>query len=156
MLYLKSLFVEVDLFVLFLNFFRRGGAMLKILVVDDDQAVAGTTVEMCEAVLLMLGFAEFKILTASNGIEALALINGRPPMLVISDLNMPGMNGEELLDAIRKLDPVARVMIVTGDTPQEVMDHLRQKGAWEVYPKPFGVPEVKAVITRLKEELEKG
>lgn len=130
--------------------------MLRILVVDDDQILAGTTVEMFEAVLAMLGLTNFEITTASNGVEALELIRGVPPTLTISDLNMPFMNGEELLDAIRELDPVARVMIVTGDTPQEVMNYLRQKGAWEVHPKPFGIPETIAVLTKLKEELGGG
>jgi CheY-like chemotaxis protein len=97
-------------------------AQRQVLVVDDDP-----TIRTCLTVLLeSVGYA---VATAGDGLEALLLINESTPDILISDLNMPGMSGVDLLSEIRRRFP--RIVTIAmsgayrnrGELPSEVMAH---------------------------------
>jgi CheY-like chemotaxis protein len=79
-----------------------------ILLVDDEELVRiGTADMLCD-----IGY---DVIEANSGAEALRLIrDGAAPDLLISDYLMPGMNGVELIKAVRALAPSIRAMLITG------------------------------------------
>ena len=84
---------------------RREADGACVLVVDDEGA---TRAVLCEIVNLLGCVAQ----TASNGAEALAFLETHRPCLIILDLAMPVMSGEELLDAMRSQPDLAAIPIV--------------------------------------------
>lgn len=81
--------------------------MKRILLVDDDPAVSYVLKRYLEA-------AGFAVLAAGCGKEALGLFASSPVDLVVTDFRMPGMNGEELLLALRAERPALPALIVSA------------------------------------------
>jgi CheY-like chemotaxis protein len=82
---------------------------MKVLIVDDDPFIRDVLVAVLEG-------ADYSVETAESGEQALAAFNGdRAIGLVISDMNMPGMNGLELMGKIRDAGSDLPVIILTGD-----------------------------------------
>lgn len=79
----------------------------RILVVDDEEALLLTTAAI-------LRDAGYEVHTARDGFEALASLRGSLPELLITDLQMPGMSGFELLGVIRKRFPSIAVIATSG------------------------------------------
>jgi CheY-like chemotaxis protein len=108
-----------------------------ILVVDDDQA-------LLENVAECLADEGYEVSVARDASAALARLAVSPrPALVIADHYMPGMNGVELLAAIRR-DPAlasVRLVLVSGLPP-----HRGHHGAHAVLGKPFGVDQLVATV----------
>jgi CheY-like chemotaxis protein len=78
-----------------------------ILVVDDEQAV-------CETVAMILRSRGYLVHTANNGSDALRRLKNMRLDLVISDLNMPGMSGFDLISAIRSRFPSMPVVAMSA------------------------------------------
>jgi CheY-like chemotaxis protein len=81
-----------------------------ILVVDDEQAVLEITKEILEV-------RGYRVLTATNGADAVSKFAAAAKgsiQLVLTDVNMPGMDGPTAVEAIRKLDPSVKVIIASG------------------------------------------
>ena len=80
-----------------------------VLVVDDEPTVR----EVAEAILVRNGY---KVITARDGTEALALIAPRALeiRLVITDVNMPNLDGIALIKIVRSLSPTLRILTITG------------------------------------------
>ena len=108
---------------------------MKILVVDDSKAMR----MIVRRHLDQSGIAGLEISEAASGVEALASIEADEPDLVLSDWNMPEMNGFELLLAVRA-DPryadLPLVMVTTETEMSQVMKAL-ECGANEYVMKPF-------------------
>jgi two-component system chemotaxis response regulator CheY len=116
----------------------------RILMVDDSASVR-------QVVGIALRRAGYETLEAADGREALALLEGERVHLIISDVNMPVMNGIEFVKALKqkpasKYTPV--VMLTT-----EGQDDMKQAGkaagakAWIV--KPFSPPQLLDVVSKL-------
>ena len=78
-----------------------------ILYVDDDPA-------MREVMSLILSEEGFDVVTASDGIEAIAELRGWTPDLIISDLHMPRMSGIEFLSVVRRRFPAIPAIAMSG------------------------------------------
>ncbi len=117
---------------------------VRVLVVDDEKPLR-------EFVRRNLEVRGYKVLTASNGLEALALFNNENIQLVIMDIMMPHMDG---LEATRRIRQESRVPIIILTAMGEEADKVRafDLGADDYLTKPFGVGEllgrVKAVLRR--------
>src|SRR5579863_1821000 len=83
-------------------------ARLKVLVVDDEASVVSTTA----AVLA----EDYDVDTAQGGEEALASLDEKPIDILCTDLNMPGINGIELIRRARHAHPGIATVLVTGFT----------------------------------------
>ncbi|HTK95146.1 MAG TPA: response regulator [Terriglobales bacterium] len=86
----------------------------RLLIVDDDLAIR-------EVAAAMLGHAGYKVTTAGDGVEALRLMGGSVPDLVITDLRMPRMSGFELLRIMRERFPQVPVIAVSGEFSGEAL-----------------------------------
>jgi two-component system NtrC family sensor kinase len=116
----------------------------RILVVDDEESIG-------EILSETLQHAGHTVDVAVNGLEALALIEAGSYDLIISDLKMPGMGGEDLYDRIAEQDPALarRMVFSTGDTvSQESEDFLERSGARCVQ-KPFDLEDVRRLVDEL-------
>lgn len=109
--------------------------MKTILVVDDDVYIG----DMLEEVLHKEGYG---VLRAYSGSEALLLLASNRPDLVLLDLMLPGLNGEEVLAAIREIP----VIVVSARAEAEDKVSLLLGGAADYVTKPFDMPELLARI----------
>lgn len=126
---------------------KSGGARPKerILVVDDEKMLLILTAEF-------LRDAGFEVVTAQSGFECLDLLRSIPKKfdLVLLDLHMPLMNGEETFQRIRAFRPDARVLLCTGYVQQDRLKHMLEAGLCGFIQKPLGpkeyVTSVRAVL----------
>ncbi|HEY3399437.1 MAG TPA: response regulator [Geothrix sp.] len=108
-----------------------------ILLVDDDALI----LESVGALLSRLGYLP---VLASTGEEALALLEvGLDPILVILDMDMPGMGGARTLPWIRTLRPNLPVLIATGGSSPKVAELIRSFPRVSLMSKPYGLRELK-------------
>ncbi|HEY0015577.1 MAG TPA: HD domain-containing phosphohydrolase [Longimicrobium sp.] len=110
-------------------------APLRVLVADDDAAV--------RAVLrAILPPARYDVVEAASGDEALRRFGSHGADLILSDLQMPGMSGLELLRSVRSMDDTVGFIILTGaGTVENAVEALRLQ-ADDYLVKPFNVDEV--------------
>jgi DNA-binding NtrC family response regulator len=108
------------------------GAKL-ILIVDDEPSVREVLVSFFQHEYVPRGYA---IQEATNGAEALAAVRRRRPVLVLLDIEMPGMGGVEALRGIRAIDPRIPVIMVTGNENTRVAGEVIKDGAFSYLPKP--------------------
>jgi len=115
-----------------------------ILLVDDDPF-------MLRLMDLILRDAGYEIIQARNGDEALAAIRERPNVdLVISDVVMPGMNGELLRESVKRLWPACKFIVCSG-YPDKCWDIANTEEHIATLPKPFTSSLLKA---RVREVLD--
>ncbi|MDP9096092.1 MAG: response regulator [Pseudomonadota bacterium] len=117
-------------------------AKLKTLVVDDQQTMR----MLVRSGLQQLGFRELH--DAVDGEAALALAAQNPPDLVISDFNMPKLDGLGLLRAIRTYSPTSKVafIMLTGQGDREVVQRAIQLGVNNFLVKPFNIAALRGKI----------
>ncbi|MFA0760557.1 MAG: hypothetical protein HZLCBSQH_000656 [Candidatus Fervidibacterota bacterium] len=118
----------------------------KVLLVDDDPDV----LEMTADLLRRNGYA---IVTAQNGAEALERLQRDEIPFVVTDLRMPGMSGEQLLDTILQRHPNVQVIILTGyGTIPSAVEAIK-KGAADYLTKPLSPDQLLLSLERLFERL---
>lgn len=111
----------------------------RILVVDDEPFV-------CDAVKLMLEFDGHEVMTASNGKEALELLDKEKFDLVITDFAMPGMKGDELASAIKARSPRQPVVMITAYAEMLRSSGNALPGVDCVISKPFLLEDLREAI----------
>lgn len=109
--------------------------MKKILIIDDDVYIG----DMLEEILTKEGYA---VARAYSGTEALLCISGEKPDLVLLDLMLPGLRGEEVLPQIKGIP----VIVVSARTGTEEKVDLLMGGAADYITKPFDTKELLARI----------
>jgi PAS domain S-box-containing protein len=114
-----------------------------VLLVDDEEIVRGIGSEL----LKELGFTT---LTANDGREALEVFKSNPDItLVILDLTMPHMDGEQCYRELRQLKPDIKVIISSGYNEQEVSQKFVGKGLAGFIQKPYRLSVLKDVIQQI-------
>jgi two-component system NtrC family response regulator len=130
-----------------------------VLVIDDDDSLR-------RVIEYTLDEAGFRVLTAADGSSGLKLFAEEQPSVVLTDIQMPGISGYEVLASIRASHPQVRVIIVTAfGTVEQAVDAMKD-GAFDYLTKPFNRDELTLVVkrafsflalqeenTRLKQEL---
>lgn len=115
---------------------------LRILVVDDMSTSRGLIMQALDAMgIRQVGYAV-------DGPGALGALAKSPVHLVISDFNMPGMDGLQLLQALRT-DPRSRgigFILITGRAEREIIDTGRKLGMNNYLRKPFTLQDLRACI----------
>jgi len=118
--------------------------MARILVVDDKEVVR-------DGVGLTLARSGHGVCPASDGASALEQLDKRKIDLVITDLSMPGMDGLELLHAIRERDEHMPVILMTAYGSIEKAVEAMRAGAWDFVTKPFHGDELQLAVSRALE-----
>jgi DNA-binding NtrC family response regulator len=115
-----------------------------ILVVDDEPSARTPLVDLLKA----QGYA---VETAGDGFKALGRVSSFGPELVLTDFNMPGMDGIELLEKLKEHDPELPVVLMTAYGAVETAVNAMKKGAFDYLQKPLNLDELFIVIERALE-----
>ena len=122
-----------------------------ILIVDDETTIL-------QSLSGILSDEGYETLTASNGYEALKIIEEESPDLVLLDIWMPGMDGIETLREIKRTNPFLQVVIISGHGTIETAVKATKLGAYHFVEKPLSIEKVVVTINnalnfrRLEEE----
>ena len=107
----------------------------KVLLVDDEEIFR-------EATARQLSVRGFVVLTAADGPAALDLIRNDPPEVVVLDQMMPEMSGAETLVAIKRLNPLIEIIMLSGNTSVDEALELMQLGSFDYLMKPVNLEEL--------------
>jgi len=118
----------------------------KILIVDDE-------LSMREFLEILLCGEGYNVDSATNGTEAIKKLKNNHYQLIISDIQMPGMDGLELLKNIKDLSPTTEVLMMTAYASTETAVEAMKSGAYDYITKPFKVDEVKLIIKNVLEKV---
>lgn len=116
----------------------------KVLYVDDENI---------NLFLFQASFEdEFEIITASSGEEGLEILSEEEIEILISDMNMPSMNGIELIKKAKHLNPQLRCVILSGYQQNETIQQAQKDGLVEAFvSKPFVKEKIIELINSLKQ-----
>ena len=122
-----------------------------IMIVDDEVGVR-------ELLRDTLKIAGFETVEADNGMSALTVLRSHKPELIIIDINMPLMDGFELVERLRGTGDLVPVLMLTARNDQQDISRGLRIGADDYVVKPFGLEElilrVKAILRRSKKSVD--
>jgi DNA-binding NtrC family response regulator len=114
---------------------RDKGHNRRIMVVDDDEGIR-------HILSIALSGMGYEVLAASSGTEALNLLPKTSFALVLTDLEMPGMDGWDLASLIKKRFPGIPVVLMTGHAKENVMERMKASYVDFVIFKPFRLEDI--------------
>jgi DNA-binding NtrC family response regulator len=118
----------------------------RALVVDDDDSVRYTVRGFLEHARLVVD-------EAVDGVDALEQIESRGYDLVVTDIQMPRMNGLELLAKVRQRTAPPKVIVITAHGSERHAVEAIKAGAFDYFKKPFEADEMLAVVARATESV---
>jgi two-component system NtrC family response regulator len=113
----------------------------RILVIDDDASLR-------RVLEYHLSSAGYDTLAASTGEEGLSLFMQSRPDLIITDMNMPGISGLQLLSSVKEQSPEALVIIITAFGSVDVAVEAMKAGAYDYITKPFNRDELLLIVDK--------
>lgn len=119
--------------------------MAKILVVEDEPKMAF----LLEA---ELNDAGHRATSVTDGREAVRRVEREHFDIVITDLRMEGMDGIEVLERVKGLDPQTEVVLITAYATAQTAVEAMKKGAYDYIIKPFDIEELKLLIKKIEEK----
>ena len=111
----------------------------RVLVVDDEESIR-------EFLEIMLRREKYEVATASNAKKALKTLEKENFDMIITDIQMPEMNGIELLGKVKDMDPDTVVIMITAYGSTESAVEAMKLGAYDYITKPFKIDELKIII----------
>jgi DNA-binding NtrC family response regulator len=117
----------------------------RVLLVDDEEEFVDTLAERMRN-------RGMEVATSNSGPEALELVDAEPYDVVVLDLLMPGMDGLEVLERIKKRKPDIQVVLLTGHATVERGVEAIKQGALEVLEKPIDLSKLSETIHKAKAE----
>jgi DNA-binding NtrC family response regulator len=112
---------------------------IRVLIVDDEERFRDTLAKL----LTRHGFA---VRTAGGGQEALALLGDAPADVIVLDVKMPGLSGQEALPLLRAACPGAEVLVLTGHASVDIASAMIAGGAADYLLKPCPTDELEGAI----------
>lgn len=122
-----------------------------ILVVDDEESI-------CKSLKAILSDEGYQVLVAGSGEDAVKIVEEEMPQLVLLDVWLPGMDGLETLQAIKKINPQTLVIIMSGHGTIETAVKATKLGAFDFIEKPLSLDKIIILVnnainlSRLQEE----
>ncbi len=114
----------------------------RILVVDDEENAR-------IALSKILTREGYDVASAANGHEALTYLQARDVELIITDINMPEMNGMAFLRELSRIRPASNVIMITAYGEVESYIEAMNLGAFEYINKPVKIDELKKIIAKV-------
>lgn len=118
--------------------------MFRAVIADDEEIIRNGLKKLIESYDLDLSVVG----TAQDGEEALELINTYQPELILMDINMPFMNGLEVIEKTRELDPNAKIIIISGYDQFEYAQKALELGVYCYLLKPIQYRDFKNIIIK--------
>jgi two-component system nitrogen regulation response regulator GlnG len=119
-----------------------------IWVADDDRSIRWVLEKSFEA-------EHWQVRSFSTGAELLSALATQQPNVVVSDVKMPGMNGQEMMTQIHKQHPGLPVIIMTAHSDLDSAVSAFQQGAFDYLAKPFDIDDMVALVRRALQHLTK-
>ena len=113
----------------------------KILIIDDDTSLR-------RVLEYNLQEAGYQVSAAASGEEGLRQFNEDTPALVITDMKMPGMDGMQVLQAIKERSPETLVIIITAFGTVDIAVEAMKAGAYDYITKPFNRDELRLTVAK--------
>ena len=117
-----------------------------ILIVDDEKAARF-------GMKLALEKDGYNVIEASDGIGAFDVIKTKSPSLIFLDINMPKMNGIQVLEEINRMEKPPMIVIVTAYGSERVAVDAMKKGAYDYIAKPYEIDELRLIAKHAFEKL---
>ncbi len=121
--------------------------MARVLVIDDDEQTRAL-------VRHMLGGEGHEVVEAVDGADGLRLFGKDPPDVVLTDINMPGLDGHDVIEAIRMQHPDVPIIAISGGGPvgrEQLLLKASALGADQIIMKPF---EFRQLVDAVERALE--
>lgn len=118
-----------------------------LLLVDDEAGILATLGPL-------IADMGYRVVTASSAQEALQLFNKLQPTLVISDIRMPGMDGMQLLRAVKARQPEAEVLMLTGHGDMNLAVESLRSGAGDFLAKPVNADVLEFALAQASERIQ--
>jgi two-component system chemotaxis response regulator CheY len=115
---------------------------MKVLIADDSKVMR----QIVTRTWRQAGFSGLDLVEASNGREALDIVQAEAPDLVLSDWNMPEMTGIELLQNLRGTGSAVPFGFVTSEGSPEMRERAESAGALFLIAKPFTAESFREVL----------
>jgi len=114
---------------------------VSVLIVDDDPLV-------CEVLSEIAEMSGYETITAYDGHKALEIIKREFPQIIMLDLNLPDINGMEVLRQTKSIMPEAVVIVITGCASMDLLAEALKFGALDFIPKPFSPLSIRSSFDR--------
>jgi signal transduction histidine kinase len=118
----------------------------EILLVDDEKDIR-------EILCLALVDMGYTVRQAKNGVEALRIFNETQPPLVLTDIKMPGMDGIDLLQKIKRVNPEVEVVMITGHGDMDLAIKSLKFEATDFITKPINVDALEISLQRAQDKI---
>ncbi len=120
---------------------------VRVLIVDDSSVMR----KIVERSLRQAGLDSLLAYEASNGADALETLKSKPVDLILTDINMPSMDGLEFLRQLRSQDlaPGVPVVMITTEASLDRAKQALAAGAQYFIPKPFSIEQIRARVLPL-------
>jgi PAS domain S-box-containing protein len=117
-----------------------------ILIVDDEQGLREMLAEILQG-------KDYSVMTASNGIDAVKKYQSHCEQIdmVISDLGMPLMGGEELFNKLVEINPEVKMVFMTGYLEESSRNSILRRGVKNIIHKPFRIEEILDCVSHVLE-----
>ncbi|WAC07531.1 MAG: diguanylate cyclase [Thermodesulfobacteriota bacterium] len=119
--------------------------MEKVLIVDDSKTI-------CQILVDLMNSLGYENKTATDGLQALIMLKEEKFSVVISDIEMPGVDGLTLIKKIKENSPEIDVISITGFGTKYSYSEVIKTGASDFIVKPFGIDEIVAKLNRIFRE----
>ncbi|MGD8170205.1 response regulator [Vibrio sp. TRT 21S02] len=115
-----------------------------ILIVDDSESLR-------QVVNIALTGAGYQIIEAKDGVEGIEKLDGRKIHLIISDVNMPNMNGIEFVKHVKNMEryKFTPIIMLTTETQEYLMEESRKAGAKAWMVKPFKPDKMLEAVSKI-------
>jgi len=117
---------------------------MRVLIVDDSRAMRKIVTRELEAA----GFASLTIAEAGSAVDAMAVVDEFNPQLVLSDWNMPGLTGLDLLKSLRADGCNVPLVFITTEASDDMRSAAMEAGAFGFIIKPFTASDLRDVIVQ--------
>jgi two-component system C4-dicarboxylate transport response regulator DctD len=114
---------------------------IQVLLVEDDPTVRAGSEQALE-------LADFTVSSFESAEPAARLLQANSPLVLVSDVRLPGMSGLELLEAARAIDPELPVILVTGHGDIAMAVQAMHDGAYDFLEKPYSSEQLADVVRR--------
>ena len=122
---------------------KDGASQITILIVEDDQ-------DLRESLATALRDEGYHVLSAQDADEAIASVKAHKVNIIFMDICLPDMNGVKVYKAIKKIQPTATTVMMTGFFVQDLVNAAIGAGAYAILYKPFSMDDILKVIEKIR------
>ena len=120
--------------------------MSKLLIIDDEEGIR-------KVLAVSIASDGYEVFTASGGEEGIALFKKESPSIILTDIKMPGMDGIEVLQQIKELNPNTEIIMITGHGDMDLAIEALKLDASDFLNKPIKDEALSVALRRAKERL---